>query len=278
MGEVGRHLDVRGMEALLQHIGIDAAVAQPAAKWLIKQKINEESLLDLRFWDDDDKEDFKKIVKAGGIARINRFIEKKDNTPAFVYTATTSTTPARLAAQPTLQHSIELPEVPSTRFERSSSFSSPTTTPSQVVTTNIVILGAMDVGKTSLSSRYISGNFVKTLSTIGCEFRSKKLYGKTTTLKLNIWDTSGQEKFDALTPSYYRKAQVAIVCFDLTNQHSIPKAIEWGTTLQDQVPNIDIYLVGTKLDAVESTKKVPEKIINTLIDSVPNSKGYFEKY
>jgi small GTP-binding protein len=46
-------------------------------------------------------------------------------------------------------------------------------------------------------------------------------------MKLDIWDTAGQEKFQTLTPMYYRKASAAIVAFDVTNYNSFERAKKW---------------------------------------------------
>ena len=69
---------------------------------------------------------------------------------------------------------------------------------------------------------------------------------------LNIWDTTGQEKYRALCPLYFREADAALLVFDLTNQ-SVEELKEWLSLLYNQAPeNIPIFLVGNKLDLLDT--------------------------
>ena len=62
---------------------------------------------------------------------------------------------------------------------------------------------------TDLMSR---GDFVEnSLPTVGAAFLTQTLHVEGRTLKLEIWDTAGQEKFAALAPLYYHGAHIAIV-------------------------------------------------------------------
>jgi len=271
------------MEALLKKIGIDSATASDAAKWLIEQNIKEESMLETSFWDAADKEAFKKIVKAGGIVRINRYLESKSPSPLVTWSVApkpkaennTSTPPASPSSA-----RFSFVHTSTTSNRKSSSTTSPLakSTPSSLSTSiNVVILGAADVGKTCLSERYTLGEFKgDTQATLACSFRSKRVSDQTTSLTLNIWDTAGQERFDAITANYYRKAQCAIICFDLTRENTVSRAIHYGKIIQAQVPSCDIFIVGTKKDEIEAKGKVQKKFIDQVVDSMPDAKGYFE--
>eukprot|EP01127_Copromyxa_protea_P000932 TRINITY_DN1084_c0_g1_i2.p1 TRINITY_DN1084_c0_g1~~TRINITY_DN1084_c0_g1_i2.p1 ORF type:complete len:204 (+),score=41.51 TRINITY_DN1084_c0_g1_i2:120-731(+) len=72
-----------------------------------------------------------------------------------------------------------------------------------------------------------------------------------TFLVLGIWDTAGQERFDSMTKIYYRGAEAAIVCYDLTDKNSFERARFWVDELLMNVENCRIYLVGTKADLVD---------------------------
>ncbi len=50
------------------------------------------------------------------------------------------------------------------------------------------------------------------------------LDGSDVTIKLQIWDTAGQEKYRSVTPIYYRDAAAAICVFDVTNKLSLEAA------------------------------------------------------
>jgi small GTP-binding protein len=84
----------------------------------------------------------------------------------------------------------------------------------------IIMVGDTSVGKTNLLSRYIYGKLPRyEHPTIGVEFTSKPVNlrdGKT--VKAQIWDTAGQEKFRAITSAHYRKSVGALIVFDLTKR------------------------------------------------------------
>lgn len=76
--------------------------------------------------------------------------------------------------------------------------------------------------------RFVSGNFIGLHEpTIGALFLTKKITVNGRTIKFEIWDTAGQEKYHALTPMYYRNAHAAVVVFDVTNFSSFERAQKW---------------------------------------------------
>mmetsp|Transcript_1162 Transcript_1162/g.2804 ORF Transcript_1162/g.2804 Transcript_1162/m.2804 type:complete len:95 (+) Transcript_1162:25-309(+) len=81
----------------------------------------------------------------------------------------------------------------------------------------VIIIGDSGSGKTSLLHNYLEGRFKKnTTQTIAVEFGCKRLTLGGKRIKLQIWDTAGQEKFRSVTRSYYRGAAGAIVVYDIT--------------------------------------------------------------
>jgi small GTP-binding protein len=76
----------------------------------------------------------------------------------------------------------------------------------------VVLLGESSVGKSSIVLRFVRGDFVEnSLPTVGAAFLTQTLHVEGRTLKLEIWDTAGQEKFAALAPLYYHGAHIAIL-------------------------------------------------------------------
>lgn len=63
------------------------------------------------------------------------------------------------------------------------------------------------------------------------------------TVKLDIWDTGGSEKYRSLAPMYYRDAQAAILVFDVTRPQSLEDAHEWLTELRDHGKS-DCLVIG----------------------------------
>ena len=68
-----------------------------------------------------------------------------------------------------------------------------------------IIIGDTSVGKSCLMVQFIENKYKDLMDpTIGVEFGSKKLRVDDTILKLQIWDTAGQESFKSVTRSYFR--------------------------------------------------------------------------
>ncbi|CUM66757.1 uncharacterized protein PRCAT00004438001 [Priceomyces carsonii] len=126
----------------------------------------------------------------------------------------------------------------------------------------VVVLGDSSVGKTSLIHRFASDTFNQhTSNTIGAAFITIEHSSKSKEdrkLKLEIWDTAGQERYKSLTPMYYRNANVALICFDLSNVVTLDKAKYWLEQLLlnsgSQSQAATIKLIGTKQDLIENNE------------------------
>ena len=83
------------------------------------------------------------------------------------------------------------------------------------------MIGSSFTGKTSLIFRFVNDTFnTNYMNTVGVDLKSATLQIKNTMARLNIWDTTGQEKFKSLTKSYFRNCQGAVAVFDLTKRES----------------------------------------------------------
>ena len=85
------------------------------------------------------------------------------------------------------------------------------------------------------------------------EFATKNVTMKDgATVKAQLWDTAGQEKYRAITVAHYRKALGCLIVYDITNRKTFQNLKYWLTTLLDSAEqDICIMLVGNKLDLVE---------------------------
>lgn len=111
------------------------------------------------------------------------------------------------------------------------------------------MLGDASVGKTSLTVRYISGNFVEDLRlTIGVDFYSKTINYKGNRIKLQIWDFGGEERFRFLLPQYTKGANGAFFLYDITNTVSLSHLPDWSYIVRESAGNVPIMLIGSKLD------------------------------
>jgi Ras-related protein Rab-1A len=85
----------------------------------------------------------------------------------------------------------------------------------------VVLVGNSCVGKSSIVIRYADNDFSDVfLATIGVDFRFKSFMLNGESVKLQIWDTAGQEKFRTITSSYYRGAHALMIVFDITDMQS----------------------------------------------------------
>ncbi|GKT35190.1 Small GTPase like protein [Aduncisulcus paluster] len=117
----------------------------------------------------------------------------------------------------------------------------------------VVFLGDSLVGKTSLTLRFVQEVFRDVDTTVGAAFFTKTvvLEGSDKEVKLEIWDTAGQERYRSLTPMYYRSADCAIICYDITSQSSFSSAQQWVRELRLVTEDIIVTLCGTKVDLEE---------------------------
>ena len=140
----------------------------------------------------------------------------------------------------------------------------------------ILTLGDQSVGKSSIVLRYSDNKFSDTfLSTIGVDSKRKIIKIKGEKVKVSIWDTAGQEKFQNIVKQYYNGANGILLIFDITSRKSFNKIDFWYNDLIDRIKKdeIIIYLVGNKVDLEENrqiTIEEAEKYAND--KSIP----YFE--
>ena len=123
----------------------------------------------------------------------------------------------------------------------------------------IIVLGDFGVGKSSLIYRYLKNSFKKDiLDTINPENNIKILQlDDNKKVKLNIWDTAGQEKDGLLFKKYYIDVYGALLIFDLTNKNSFDNLKKWIKILKENCPKDIVYcFIGNKSDLNEE-RKVP---------------------
>ena len=123
----------------------------------------------------------------------------------------------------------------------------------------VLLLGDSSVGKTCFLLRYCDKTFQEAhLSTIGLDYRLKSMLlqnGKN--IKLQIWDTAGQDRFRAITKNYYKGAHGIILIYDVTNLQTFENVKIWVNQIREEAnPHVLIYLAGNKIDVDEKNKVV----------------------
>nr|CCC96022.1 unnamed protein product [Trypanosoma congolense IL3000] len=120
-----------------------------------------------------------------------------------------------------------------------------------------IIIGDSGVGKSCLLLQFTDKRFEPLHDlTIGVEFGARVVPIKQKNVKLQIWDTAGQESFRSITRSYYRGACGALLVYDVTRRETFTHLQTW---LEDARSNsntaIVIMLIGNKCD-LEAKRQV----------------------
>ena len=122
---------------------------------------------------------------------------------------------------------------------------------SSMETYKIILVGDASVGKTNLLTQYVDEKFTENnISTVGIEFKNKIIELKNgRKIRLQIWDTSGQEKFMSLTKNYFRGCNLALFVFDVTNKTSFDDISMWLDSFKDvNGEKSKRVLIGNKID------------------------------
>jgi small GTP-binding protein len=123
----------------------------------------------------------------------------------------------------------------------------------------IVIIGETGTGKSHIIHRYLWKIFdPNIITTIGLDFFTVDIPIKSSLVRIQIWDTAGQEKYRAISSMYYRGAVGGLVVYDITNIETFHQAEKWITEFISHIPEYRPYLilVGNKSD-LEDKRQVP---------------------
>ena len=121
----------------------------------------------------------------------------------------------------------------------------------------ILLLGDSSVGKTCFLMRYTDNTFQDIhMSTIGLDYKLKNVQlenGKM--VKIQVWDTAGQDRFRSITKNYYKGAHGIILIYDVTEQKSFDNVKNWMAQIKEEVSErVSIVLVGNKIDDEDNRK------------------------
>jgi Ras-related protein Rab-6A len=120
----------------------------------------------------------------------------------------------------------------------------------------IIFIGDSGVGKSCLTSKAVKNTFEDYYqATVGFEFLTYNLKLNDKVIKMQIWDTCGQEIYKSLITNFYRNSSLAIVTYSIDNRESFQHAENWLNDLRSQAnPDVRIFLVGNKADLEEERK------------------------
>ncbi|XP_034377537.1 ras-related protein Rab-23 [Arvicanthis niloticus] len=122
------------------------------------------------------------------------------------------------------------------------------------VAIKMVVVGNGAVGKSSMIQRYCKGVFTKDYKkTIGVDFLERQIQVNDEDVRLMLWDTAGQEEFDAITKAYYRGAQACVLVFSTTDRESFEAISSWREKVVAEVGDIPTALVQNKIDLLDDS-------------------------
>jgi Ras-related protein Rab-6A len=137
----------------------------------------------------------------------------------------------------------------------------------------IIAIGNTAVGKTSIINQFVYGaTTAQHQPTVGIDFFAKVVTVGDAPIRLQLWDTAGQEKFHSLIPTYIRTSSVALLVYDITNRQTFDDLKQWHKMVLDTSAPA-LFVVGNKLD-LEASRAVPAEEAKAWAQSV--SATYFE--
>ncbi|GAM23534.1 hypothetical protein SAMD00019534_067090 [Acytostelium subglobosum LB1] len=117
-----------------------------------------------------------------------------------------------------------------------------------------IVTGPPCVGKSSILLQFCEKEFSPEIdTTVGVEFQTKTMeLDSAYKIKLEIWDTAGQESFRSITNNYYRGAHIALLVYDITNRQTFQFLGSWLEEITHMSSaNIVTLLIGNKCDSNE---------------------------
>jgi small GTP-binding protein len=112
----------------------------------------------------------------------------------------------------------------------------------------IIFVGDACTGKTSIINRIIDNPFNDTYEvSIGIDFMSKNIRFRGQNIKIQIWDSAGQEKYKGLIPSYIRNSSIVFIVYDVSNRSSFDNVKNWIQFVKD-IEKTTMILCGNKID------------------------------
>eukprot|EP00743_Colponemidia_sp_Colp-15_P000856 GILK01000945.1.p1 GENE.GILK01000945.1~~GILK01000945.1.p1 ORF type:complete len:271 (-),score=41.62 GILK01000945.1:161-883(-) len=133
------------------------------------------------------------------------------------------------------------------------------------ISTKVIVVGNGQVGKTSMITRFAKGIFTNEYKkTLAVDFLEKKQYIPALGEHVNflLWDTAGQEEYDAITRRYYKGAGAVIIAFSTTDRASFDAIPQWKKKVEDECGSIAMVLVQNKIDLIDQAVMTTEEVEN----------------
>ena len=143
----------------------------------------------------------------------------------------------------------------------------------------VILVGDMSVGKTALLNQYVNNTFTNNYkNTIGASIMVKEMMVEDRLVTLQVWDTSGQERFQSLGIQFYRGADVCVLTYDVTKSSTFRSLDSWRDEFLIQAnpedpENFPFVVLGNKIDL--ANREVPTRRASKWCQS-KNNLPFFE--
>ena len=129
----------------------------------------------------------------------------------------------------------------------------------------IIVIGNGQVGKSTLTVKFVKNIFTTQYKqTLGVDFLNIKKYIKKIDQEIDfyIWDTAGQDNYNAITRRYYRGADACLIVFSINDRNSFNQVKSWHQKMSQECGNIPAALVMSKIDLKDEIKVSNEEAEN----------------
>ena len=130
-------------------------------------------------------------------------------------------------------------------------------------TIKVVLIGESGVGKTSIIQRYVNDVYdPNQILSSSAQFITKTIeLNDEQSIKFDVWDTAGQEKFRALAKIFYKDAKAIVLVYDITNRSSFEQLQNyWFKEIEENsLSDAILVIVGNKSDLYENEQVSDEE-------------------
>ena len=125
-------------------------------------------------------------------------------------------------------------------------------------TIKILILGHSGVGKTNIITMFMDKIFNQGhMTTSGIDLKTTSIELNNKKIKIQLWDTCGQEKYKSITKNLYLKVQGILAVYDITNRNSFSILKNWVKSIKSDGNHPKMLIIGNKIDLNEN-REVPK--------------------
>ena len=130
-------------------------------------------------------------------------------------------------------------------------------------TIKLLILGDTCVGKTNFISVFMGNTFSENyMTTSGLDLKTTSIEIRNKKIRIQLWDTAGQEKYRAITKTLFLKVQGILILYDITKESSFNNLKDWIKSIREECGNqIQLLIVGNKSDLNKSRIIEKEKAL-----------------